>query len=53
MNINDLFNKWTVLILGIWLIGLVATLFLKKTEPLKIAFFATALIGFGYVVFIR
>lgn len=48
---NDLLNKWTVLILGIWFLSTVATVFTRKTDPMHCALWATILIGIGYILF--
>jgi hypothetical protein len=47
---NDLLNKWTVLILGIWLICGIVSLRTKKSTAMECALWATFWIGIGYMV---
>lgn len=50
MKIEDLLNKWTVLILGIWLVSAIVAALQKDGEVMAYAFWATVLIGFGYML---
>lgn len=49
----DLFNKWTILVLGIWLCNALAIIFKKKGDKdtdFGYALMATVLIGIGYLI---
>lgn len=50
MKLDDLLNKWTVLILGIWLLCAIASAITRDGETMAYAFWATVLIGWGYML---
>lgn len=49
----DLINKWTVLVLGIWLICGVVAVIRRRHEALGYALVTTVLIGMGYLLLHR
>lgn len=49
MKPEILLNKWSVLILGIWLLCALAAAITRDGETMAYAFLATVLIGIGYM----
>ena len=49
MKPNMLINKWSVLILGIWLLCALVAAITRAGETMAYAFWATVLIGIGYM----
>ena len=50
MKPEMLLNKWSVLILGIWLLCALAVAITRDGETMAYAFWATVLIGIGYML---
>lgn len=50
MKLDDPLNKWTVLILGIWLLCAIASAITRDGKTMAYAFWATVLIGLGYML---
>jgi hypothetical protein len=50
MKPEMLINKWSVLILGIWLLCALAAAITRDGETMVYAFWATVLIGIGYML---
>lgn len=50
MNLMNLFNQWSVLVLGIWLIAAIGCFGTRNSKPFEYAWGATVLIALGYLI---
>ena len=49
MKLEQLINKWTVLVLGIWLICAIVACVAKNAEVMDCALFMSIFIGLGWL----